>query len=194
MGRRILHKEKPVSMKHNFAPYLNPVFIESGSYAGEGIMAAIRAGFPRIISIELSDYYYTFCKEKFRNISNIELYFGDSIEVLPEILKGINERCTFWLDGHFCQDYTASGIMPVPLMEELKIIAKHPIKDHTLILDDMRLLRGHEAEWKHLEYCICDVEEMIHSINSNYKITYHYGVVPNDILIAEVNGEIVDKK
>jgi hypothetical protein len=39
-------------MKHNFAPFLNPVFIESGTYAGEGVLAAVKAGFPRIISIE----------------------------------------------------------------------------------------------------------------------------------------------
>jgi hypothetical protein len=91
------------------------------------------------------------------------------------------------LDGHFCQDFTASGIMPVPLMEELKIIANHPIKIHTLILDDMRLLRNHSAEWKDLKYCICDVEEFIHIINPDYKIIYYPGIVMNDILIAQVN-------
>jgi hypothetical protein len=37
-------------MKHEFKPYLNPVFIESGSYIGAGIVAAWDAGFKKIIS------------------------------------------------------------------------------------------------------------------------------------------------
>ena len=103
-----------------------------------------------------------------------------------EILNGISKRCTFWLDGHFCGDFTASGIRPVPLMEELQIIAGHHIKNHIILIDDMRLLRNKEAEWKDLPYCVCDVEEMIYSINKDYKITYDFGVVKDDILIARV--------
>lgn len=173
-------------MKHDFTPYLNPVFIESGSYGGNGIRAALRAGFKKIISIELSDYYYEYCVNQ--NFGyRVKLIKGDSILVLPKVLKNINKRCTFWLDGHYMsEERTPIGIMPVPLMEELKIIAKHHIKDHTILIDDMRLLRNHEAEWKDLPYCVCDIEEFIHTINPNYKIHYDSGVVENDILIAQV--------
>ncbi len=173
-------------MKHNFYPYLNSVFIESGTYGGDGVRAALNAGFKKIISIELSKYYYDLCCDRFKDEPRVQLYFGDSILVLPKILKGINERCTFWLDGHFCQDMTACGIMPVPLMEELKIIARHSIKNHTLLLDDMRLLRTHDAEWKDLDYGTDDVEKVIRSINPKYKICYIQGFAKQDILVAEV--------
>jgi hypothetical protein len=71
-------------------------------------------------------------------------------------------------------------------MEELQAIAAHPIKNHTIIIDDMRLLRNHEAEWADLPYCICDIEEFIHTINPKYTITYDKGFVSKDILIATV--------
>jgi len=180
-------------MKHDFKPYLNPVFIETGSYGGHGIKSAMDAGFKKVISIEVNDFFYQICKNRFKNYKKVvHLYFGDSIIVLPEVLKTINERCTFWLDGHYMSDpHTAGGAMPVPLMEELKAIAQHHIKNHTILIDDIRLLRNHEAEWKDLPYCICDVEEFIHTINPNYKITYVVGSdgvknVKDDILVAQV--------
>ncbi len=173
-------------MKHNFKPYLNPIFIETGSYVGDGIRAALNAGFERVISIELSEYYYIYCREKIQD-ERVTLLHGDSILVLPEVLKNINERCTFWLDGHYMSDpRTGNGIKAVPLWEELQAIAKHHIKGHTILIDDMRLLRAHDAEWKDLEYCICDVEELIYTINPAYKISYDRGVVANDILIAQI--------
>jgi len=174
-------------MKREFTPYLNPVFIETGSYAGWGIDAALAAGFKRIISIEVNDHFYQICKEKFAHQDEVHLHFGDSILVLPEVLKEINERCTFWLDAHYMSDPdTEGGMMPVPLMEELKIIKQHHIKNHTILIDDMRLLRAHEAEWKDLPYGVQDVEQFICIINPNYRITYTFGEVENDILIAEV--------
>lgn len=172
-------------MKHDFKPYLNPVFIETGSYGGDGIKAALEAEFPQIISIELAEKYYNLCKERYPQ-SNVRLIFGDSLLVLPELLPTINERCTFWLDGHLCGDDTAKGVKAVPLIEELFAIGKHHIKNHTILIDDIRLLRNHEAEWSDLPYCLCDIKEVIRGINPNYKLSYDFGVVKDDILIAQV--------
>jgi len=177
-------------MKHDFTPYLNPIFIETGSYIGDGIQAALNSGFTQVISIEVNIYFFRRCRARFsRKFAKkyIKMYLGDSILVLPKVLKNINERCTFWLDGHYMSDpNTEGGMMPVPLMEELKIIAQHPIKNHTILIDDIRLLRDHKAEWKDLPYGVQDVENFIFSINPEYKITYDFGVVANDILIAQV--------
>ena len=178
-------------MKHKFKPYLNPIFIETGSYIGDGILAALRAHdkdkrFEKVISIEVSKHFYDICKARFPQ-KKVKLYLGDSILVLPEVLKTINQRCTFWLDAHYMSDpNTEGGMMRVPLMEELKIIAQHPIKNHTILIDDIRLLRDHDAEWKDLPYDVRDVEDFILTINPNYKISYTFGVVAGDILIAEV--------
>ena len=173
-------------MKYNFQSYLSSIFIESGTFGGDGVKAAIKSGFDKVISIELSKLYYRNCVERFKGDPRITIYFGDSINILPQILPEITTKCTFWLDGHYSGGDSACGKIPVPLMEELKIIAQHPIKNHILLLDDMRLLREHRAEWKNLSYGIGDIEKMILSINPEYKITYGFGVAPNDILIAQV--------
>jgi len=174
-------------MIRDFTEHLNPIFIESGSYAGWGIEAALAAGFEKIISMEVNDHFYQICKEKFKDQPRVDLRFGDSMLVLPDILKEVDERCTFWLDGHYMSDpNTAGGVLPVPLMEELVIIKQHPIKDHTILIDDIRLLRNHEAEWVDLPYGVKDVEEFIYSINPAYKITYAFGETEDDILIAQI--------
>lgn len=176
-------------MKYDFRPYLNPVFIESGTYGGDGVKAALRTGFETIISIELSDYYYSLCRERFKDFSNVQLLYGDSVLVLPKVMENIYQRCTFWLDGHWMggEEVIKAGIYEVPLMEELKIIAKHKIKNHTILIDDMRLVRDKTSEWRpFIDFCTCDIEEMIHTINPRYKITYIDGYKSNDILVAQV--------
>jgi len=178
---------KKAGMQRDFTSHLNPVFIETGSYAGWGIDAALAAGFDKIISIEVNDHFYQICKRRFEKYQNVHLYFGDSILVLPKVLKEINQRCTFWLDAHYMSDpHTEGGMMPVPLMEELKIIKQHSIKDHTILIDDIRLLRNHEAEWVDLPYDVSDIEQFIYSINPWYSITYTFGEVEDDILIAKI--------
>ena len=173
-------------MKHNFKPYLNEIFIETGTYGGDGVTAALRDGFKRIYSIELSDYYYHIAHNRFHQ-PNVTIFHGKSVDVLPGLLKRINCPCTFWLDGHYMSDpNTGDPNDPVPLWEELQIIARHKVKTHTILIDDMRLLRNKDAEWKDLKYCICDIEELIHSINPNYIITYDKGYKPKDILIARI--------
>lgn len=174
-------------MKHNFLPYTNnPIFIETGSYGGDGIVAAINAGFKEIHSIELSQFYYNLCKERYTQ-SNVHLYNGDTVDVLPDILKTINDPCTFWLDAHWCDPNTSVGKYVVPLIQELEIIATHPIKSHTILIDDCRLIRDKNSEWKDsFLYTMEELEGTILQINPNYRIAYIDGFAKNDILVAQV--------
>jgi len=41
-----------------FEKYPNPVFIETGTYHGEGIQYALQAGFKNVRSVELSEPLY----------------------------------------------------------------------------------------------------------------------------------------
>ena len=177
-------------MKHNFLPYTNnKIFIETGSYGGDGIMAAVNAGFRKIYSIELSEYYFNLVAERIEDrklLDRVELLCGDSVDVLPIILKDINEPCTFWLDAHWCDPNTATGKYPVPLIEELAIIGKHHIKTHTILIDDCRLIRNKNSEWKDFKYTLQDIQNFIYVINPDYRITYIKGLVEDDILVAQV--------
>lgn len=166
-----------------FKKYINPVFVETGSYMGSGIQEAHNAGFNKIYSIELSDFYYNLCVQKFMNNPNIHLIKGDSSEVLYDIIKDIDENITFWLDGHYSGGDTALGKMSSPLMSELEVIKNHKIKTHTIIIDDMRC-------WKispEYDFCSDDIVKKLHEINNNYELIYEYGFVSNDILVATIH-------
>jgi hypothetical protein len=121
-----------------FAKAPNPVFVETGSYLGDGIQAALDAGFERVISIELSDKYFGLCQERFANDARVTLVKGDSALILAEVIADVSTPITFWLDGHYSAGDTAHGAFRIPLLQELQTIAEHPIKTHTLLIDDMR--------------------------------------------------------
>jgi hypothetical protein len=171
------------SKTENFKKYINDIFIETGSYRGDGISQAISAGFNRIISIELSEKYYEYCRNLFKENSNVEIINGDSYKVLPDIIKNINQPITFWLDGHHSCDDTALGDFWAPLIQELEVIKNHHIKTHTIIIDDMRCWS--EPNPVHGFYTP-DIIKILNEINSDYKLTYEHGFQENDILVAHI--------
>lgn len=175
------------STKEIFQKYPNPIFIETGSQYGDGIQMALDAGFKTIYSIELGVDLYSHCIERFKGVSNVHLYKGDSSLVLPELLKDIKELATFWLDSHYCGIGTAIGNFNSPIMEELEAIKNHPIKNHIIMIDD---LRG----WYKDTYGFdtLDLMKKIKEINPNYTFIledgYDYNleiVYSNDILVAK---------
>jgi len=171
------------SKVENFKKYLNGVFIETGSFVGDGIQQAINAGFPRIISIELSDKYYDISKSRFSNNPNIEIIRGDSFKMLPSILDKIDEQITFWLDGHHSCGDTALGEFWAPLMKELEVIKNHHINTHTIMIDDMRCWElPNETHGFYKD----DIFNILNEINPNYIYTYEDGSQENDILVSHI--------
>lgn len=168
---------------NKFKKYPNKVFIETGSYLGDGIQYAIEAGFEQIYSIELSDKYFDICTNRFSTNKNVNLIKGDSCEKLAELIQTIDVPITFWLDGHYSCGDTACGKYAIPLIQELESIAQHPIKTHTLLIDDMRCwveyndVHGFQTD---------DVIKAVKKINPKYKISYIDGYVPNDVLVAKL--------
>ena len=71
------------STTENFKKHINNIFIETGSYLGDGIQEAINAGYKKIISIELSDKYHFISTNRFLNNRNVSVVKGDSFKVLP---------------------------------------------------------------------------------------------------------------
>lgn len=167
----------------NFKRFKNELFIETGSFYGEGIQQAIDAGFENIISIELSPKYFSICVNRFNFNPQVKIVFGDSYKVLKEILPQINKRITFWLDGHHSCEDTALGDFWAPLLQELDAIKSHHIKNHTILIDDMRCWNEYDS--KH-GFETKDIIKKLHDINQDYKIEYLEGVTKDDILVAYI--------
>ena len=164
-----------------FKKYPNKYFVETGTCLGDGVYQAIDAGFQIIISIELSEELYNICVKKFRRYPNVILYNGDSTEVLWGIIKDITDPITFWLDAHYSGGASGNKIITAhnnkietPVLEELEIIAKHPIKTHTILIDDAR-------SFMHLP-----IIRHLYDINKHYNISFIDGAYKKDIIVASL--------
>ena len=65
-----------------FKRYLHRVFIETGSYQGDGIQMAFDAGFEKVYSIELVEALFLQCVERFEGDLDVRVIFGDSANEL----------------------------------------------------------------------------------------------------------------
>lgn len=170
------------SNREVFAKHPNAYFVETGSYYGEGIQRAIDAGFSCIYSIELAEPLYQYCKKRFASNPNVHLVLGDSAYVLSMVLEKIDAPATFWLDGHYSWGETARGETNSPILKELEAIANHPIKNHTILIDDIRCCGTDDFDFVERDQII----QAIMKINPAYQIHFENGHMPGDILVATV--------
>jgi hypothetical protein len=151
------------------------VFIETGTNIGNGVQKALDSGFSKVISFENNDLLYRGSVKRFQGDDRVKLFFGDSRACLLDVIKDIEEKMLFWLDGHDYHD--------IPLIEELNQIKSLKRNDHVILIDDVRMMDT--REWDNLKKS--DVERKVMEINSEYKLYYIDSVsAPNDIMVAHV--------
>ena len=80
-----------------FVKYLNKYFIETGTFQGDGIAEALKAGFPHIISYGINSDFHARA-ERFKDYPNVRPLHKSSA-LLAEELKSIDAPATLWLDG-----------------------------------------------------------------------------------------------
>jgi hypothetical protein len=154
-------------------------FIETGTHTGLTVNEALKFGkFKKIISIEIDRYFYNKTVNLFVDHSNVTLLNGDSCEKMSEILDSLDEKSMFWLDAHY--NSNDSRRKECPIINELKQIANHHIKDHVILIDDMRyMLPQYNKVTKE------QIVELVMSVNPFYEISYEYNnQTEDDILVA----------
>jgi hypothetical protein len=118
-----------------FRPYAD-VFVETGTFRGDGVQRALDDGFTTVYSFESDEDLCLRARERFRGDERIRIIRGDSGRLLGGLMDYIGEPAVFFLDAH----YSGWGEpTPLPLLEELRAIADHPYPD-VVIIDDMRLM------------------------------------------------------
>lgn len=157
------------------------VFVETGSYQGDTTYNASLCNFKEVHSIELSDFYHSIVKTRFENNPNVHIHLGSSSDILGSVIENINEKIIFWLDGHYSGGNTAKGDKYCPLEEELNWIKSHKIKNHVIMIDDIRLAG---TEWI---LPLDSIKKLIKEINENYEFEMiDTDLGKNDILIAKI--------
>jgi hypothetical protein len=153
------------------------IFFETGTHHGFSCQIALDLKFNKIISVEIEQEYYLECYDKFVDeISEgkVHLFFGDSNIWMERMLKLIKEPALFWLDGH------PDGVSGDPLWIELEEIAKHPIKNHTIIVDDIPVYFNKKS-----------VEDAILKINPNYVFLYEDALNESDMKTVYKDYDLV---
>jgi hypothetical protein len=117
------------------------VLVETGTYFGDMVEATLN-DFTAIYSIELSKLLYKKAVKKFKLHNKVNLLQGDSAQILPNILKKVEQPTLFWLDAHYSEGITAKGDTNTPILDELKAILKHPVRNHLILIDDAREFTG----------------------------------------------------
>lgn len=178
--------------------YRTSNFVETGTFVGNGVKIAIECGFRNIYSVELSEKLYRDNVERFKDFKNVNLFCGSSEETLARIIKDISGPITFWLDAHYSGGVTEMGQSNCPILCELEIIGSHPVRTHTILIDDIRLFGknylAHEElremdETERKQFLFEDIEiatiqETILKTNNNYRFRYENGHKEADVLAA----------
>ncbi len=138
--------------------------VETGTLHGATVAAMLHQ-FKKINSIELDSDLYQRAQSKFEQYSHVQIWNGDSKNLLPEILPDISDRCLFWLDGHFSGAGTARGDIDTPIVEELAAIRAHDRCDHVILIDDARLFDG-TSDYPHLT----ELRRLLMEINPGYSV------------------------
>ena len=162
--------------------YLNQVFVETGSNRGDGIQAALDAGFGCIYSTDISPFAHGYCTHRFWDWRDIVFLYGDdSRKFLKWFIPKLTTRCTFWLDAHFCGG-EGGHRLDVPLLRELRIIRSSLLNIHTILIDDVRLMGTPD-----LPVSLRHVMASLKKINPDY-ITSRIDSpeFKDDILVAEI--------
>jgi len=110
-------------------------FVETGTYLGN-MAYGLRKNFKKIYTIELDKKLFFYSRRRLKDYKNIELYNGDSLDILPTILGKLRSPTLFWLDAHYSGGLTKGKKEGKTAIEELKIIFKFFPRNFVALIDD----------------------------------------------------------
>lgn len=169
-----------------FFAYKNYYFVETGSLGGEAVLKALKAGFSEAHTIELDHGNFMYTNIRFADYKNVHVHLGNSAEILWGVIKSLDKPITFWLDAHRGPGEYLNDGKNSPIMAELTQIKKHPIKTHTILMDDMSGCGTIAFDYVTLE----QLKAKIREINPKYTFQLieggEYDEAPNNILVARV--------
>lgn len=158
-----LHKQ--VLEKH-----LARSFIETGTHRGDACRLAVRLGFKRVLSCDVT--WYDFDEE------GVQRHIMESDDFLLTLLGWGESDVTFWLDAH--GNGPALSLFDLennPLAGELiQIHRKRPCRS-TILIDDLRLYSDYERGL---------LLHMLAGLWPDGVISFEDGCVPEDILCLKI--------
>jgi len=149
-------------LRENGRRFALRTLVETGTYRG-GTMAALADDFDRVSSVELDDRLYEAAHRRFDGVANVEILHGDSGDLMPEIVEGLDAPTLFWLDGHYSAGVTARGVEETPILRELDAVLGSGRRGDVVLVDDARCFTG-ENGWPSRD----EVRERVRELEPEY--------------------------
>jgi hypothetical protein len=156
-------------------------FVETGTFQG-GTCFWAAGQFRKVFTIEIDPAMSNATARKPDCPANIEFLIGNSKDILPQLVKRLQGRSFFWLDGHWCGG--GGKDEECPLMEELEAIAD--LQSAAIFIDDARCFLGplpephNAAHWPRID----EIFYKLHGLFPDHFITIQDDVimsVPPDV-------------
>ncbi len=163
------------------------VVVETGTFRGDGVQNYLNWGFQKVVSFEIQPDLFHAASKRFQNNPQVSLYLGDSALALKELLAGssLTEPAIFFLDAHCSAGETGASELfdeEQVLRNEMLAIKNHSVKNHTILIDDMR---GFQK---------ANIEKIVKDIFPDYLISYEDGHQKKDVLAAYPAHEFLQLK
>jgi hypothetical protein len=135
-------------------------FLETGTGFGFGVQHARIFPFINILSVEILGAEVQRLRPAFSSDRRVQLFHGQSTEVLRQLLPQIPGNIIFWLDAHFpgahhqVQGYDAEKDLDLrlPLERELMLIKElRAGKRDVILIDDLRIYEEDQFEWGNMK-------------------------------------------
>jgi hypothetical protein len=142
-------------------------FFETGTGYGFGVQHSRMFTFKRILSVEIVAAEVERLRLAFRVDPRVELFCGNSTDIMKQTLPQIAGNIIFWLDAHYpnCYDqqvqFDAEKDLDVrlPLEKELSLIKQlRPGNRDVILIDDLRIYEkdnfeaGNLSDFGHDQY------------------------------------------
>jgi hypothetical protein len=111
-------------------------FLETGTFRGATTQWACQH-FRQVHSIERAESLYLNARERLGGIENLSLHLGDTREILPRLIAGLDGPALLWLDAHWCGGESSGADDECPLINELQI-ADQSTPELAVLVDDAR--------------------------------------------------------
>lgn len=171
-------------------------YFETGLYDARHNVSskqALKCNFDKVFCIEIRKDWVEIGQETFKEDiqkGRYNLYLDDSTNMKKYLTSDdFKNKTMFFLDAHVDNDNIHNYKKKCPLFEELSAIANLERKDHIILIDDLRIIKGvfpwGERSYGNINF-LEQIKNKILSINENYKFSTLNGHIENDVLIAYV--------
>ena len=136
-------------------------YVETGTGEGATLIHSLHSSFDKTYSVEINSLIFESAKHRFKariDTGECNLWFGNSFEKLPEILKEVKGNTLFFLDAHFPgadfhlaaygdeKDYDTR----LPLEKEIEaIVSNRDTANDVFIIDDLIIFEPDGGPYEH---------------------------------------------